>query len=126
MILQAVYLGDLLDGSLRLLTMCPQESQVGVTLHTLTVCSGLGLFAGSEDYYVLSIGLLEGALFTEKAQISLREGLGEGRNDFPLAPGIRVTPGAIVALKALARGQPSPLPEVSVIPQCGTLASRRI
>lgn len=126
MILQAVYLGDLWDGALRLLTMCPQESQVGVTFHTLTICSGLGLVAGSEDHFVLSIGVIEDGQFREKAQVSLRDGLGSGRNDFPLVPGVRVDPGAVVALKATARGQPSPLAEVSVIPQCGTLVNRRL
>lgn len=125
-LLPGQFLGDLQGGSQRMLLMVAPESRDGQVLRGLRIMSGLGAVLPSQEFFVLSIGTLEGEQFQEQAQISLRDGLGSGWARFDVVPPVRALPGVVVTLRVSERGQPAPLPEVSVIAECGTLANRRV
>lgn len=128
MIAYSLFLGDFSEDSTVPLCYVPEDSLDGAQMRALHVLARETIEPDRQNYWICQIGKLKAGSFT---LLSAEQSFAGG---FPGGVSIRIaledptllTRGDMLALRLLSRGEPSPIVGLSVTPEWGILAARRL
>jgi len=119
----AVTVGTLSSPRMVYLGYVPVELQ-GLLVRALYLVVGKAVPPNPQNHWVLQLGLVEGETFTPLREVRLVAGVKTVGGRFPLPGALRVSEGVLLALKAVHRGMPAPIEDLSLVLETGILGQR--